>query len=370
MDPSMILRSVLEGQEISAIEALLLQEDRSLLPEVFRVADHVNRRLHHDVVTYVNAYHVTYTNVCKSGCRTCSFHRKKNAADAYARPIEELLDEVAAVPDITEVRFEGGLNSELPLEYLRDLLRATRRRFPTLQIAAFSPVEVHYFARKLRLPYAEILQRWKDDGLDFMPGTGAEILNDKLRKKICPDKLRTGDWIEIVRTAHQLGIPTSASILFGHIENEVHVVEHLDIVRNLQKETGGFLEFAPLPFVPANTTLCRQGLCTERADIDDIFRLFALSRIFFSHAIPNLQVSWRHLGLDTALRSLSLGVNDLGATYHDAHLVHAPDLESRSVAPATLVRLLRKTHCVPRQRDSFYKEIAPVTRRRPALANR
>ncbi|MBI3268702.1 MAG: radical SAM protein [Planctomycetes bacterium] len=371
MDPSLILKAAMAGQEISPIEALLLlQADRSLLPEIFRVADFVNHRLHGDVVTYVHSAHLSYTNVCRSSSRTCSFYRKRGSSEAYVRSVEELLERVAGYADVTEVHYEGGLNPDLPYEYLRDILRETRRRFPSLQLRAFSPVEVHYYARKQRMSYRELLTQWKEDGLDFLPGTSAEILNDKLRKKICPDKLRTGEWVEIMRIAHQLGLHTSATILFGHIENEVHVVEHLDILRNLQKETGGFQEFLPIPFVPAHAAVERQELRSQRADIDEIFRLFALSRLFFSHSIQNLQAPWPHLGLEPAARSLSIGVNDLGGTCHEDDIVHDPSVTNLCVTPTALNRLLRKAGRTARQRDTFHKEIGAPPPRRAALANR
>jgi FO synthase len=368
MDPNVILKSAIERQEISAIEALmLLQQEDGVFADIFQVANEMNRRTHQSVAEFVHRTHIHYTNVCRASCKHGNFFRKKADKDAFTLSPEDVLERISAGPARNEIALQGSLNPDLTVETLVNLVSAVREEYPHAHIHAFSPTEIHYVARRARVPAREVLGQLRDAGLDTMPGTGADILNDKVRKKMSPDWIRTADWLEIVRQAHHLGIRTSASITVGHLENEIHICEHLEIIRNLQKETGGFLEFQILPFHP-------NGLSTQPArghaapsTIPFLMKLVAVCRIFYSPTITNIQAPWAWFGLPEAIQSLSVGANDLGGT-HFQQAVGAFGLEGtqpRYASPEQIEKAILKVQRRPRQRDSAYNDASRgVTKRR------
>ncbi len=364
MDSNVILRSVLEREEIAPIEALLLmQQDRSILPEIFHVADEVNRRLNRNRVGFVRSLQVNYTNVCKLSCSFCAFARKRNDKDAYTRSIEDVLARIADEGDVSEVSLQGGLNPDLPLRYYTDLLTEIRNQYPNLHITAFSPVEVAFLARKGRTTYADILGKMRDAGLNMLNGTAADILNDKLRKKLSSDKLRTADWIDVIKTAHGMGIKTTATILFGHVENEIHICEHLEIIRHIQRQTGGFTELQAWPFIPDHTPLAREARIPE-FNVDEAFRLLAVARMFFSHTLMNITAPWILFGTKNALRSLSVGVNDVGGLQYDPDTIRFRKAGRAEHADAgDFVQGIRKLGKVAFERDALHQEVVPAGRK-------
>lgn len=358
MDSNVILRSVLEREEIAPIEALLLmQQDRTILPEIYQVADEVNRRLNKNRVGYVRSLQINYTNVCKLSCSFCSFARKRNDKDAYTRSIDDIVARVNEADDVTEINLQGGLNPDLPLKYYVDMLTAVRASNANVQISAFSPVEVAFLARKGRTSYTDILTRFRDAGLNVLNGSGADILNDKLRKKLSADKLRTSDWVDVIRTAHGLGIKSTATILFGHVENEIHICEHLEIIRHLQKQTGGFTTLQFMPFVPEHTTLARESRVAE-FNVDEAFRLIAVARMFFSHSLQHITAPWILFGAKNALRALSVGANDLGGTHFESDTVrYRRSGRVENSDPNDLVTGIRKLGKIAYARDAFHAEV-------------
>ncbi len=360
MDPNVILNMALEHREISAIESLLLlQQEQHMLPEIFHVADHLNQRLNLHDVSYVHSLSVTYTNVCRAACRFCSFFKRRGAQGTFTLAVDDVLERIGRRPDVSEVRLQGGLNPELNIKYFCDMFSAIKSVFPNVHIHALSPAEVHFLSKKMRVPASEVLLRLREHGLDSMPGTGAEILNDKIRKKVCPGKLRTADWIDVVKAAHRRGIRTGASIMFGHIENEIHVCEHLEIVRNIQKETSGFIDFTLMPFVAPNTEIWRLNprRCSGPS-LEGILRLVAVCRIFFSRSLKHLQLPWSIVGLDTALRSLHAGANDIGGTTFDGGLISAQSGLQAAKSPVELEKSIAKTGKTARRRDTLYNAVA------------
>jgi FO synthase subunit 2 len=362
MDPKVILETALTREEITAIEALILmQEDDKILPQLFQVADALNRRISHNVVTYVRGKQVHYTNICRAECSFCPFWRRKGHKNAFTLPPEEIVRQVREAAGIKQVVLQGGLNPDLNLNYHIEALRALRDAFPSIHIQGYSPAEVHFVAKRMRTSPAEILKRFREAGLDSLSGDSADILNDKVRKKICSDKLRTADWVDIVRTAHRLGIPSTATILFGHVEDEIYVCEHLEIIKNIQRETGGFTAFEPIAFVPHNTDLGRSQKIRHPQPTSRVLRMFAISRIFFSKLIRNLQVDWTKLGLDVSMQALGVGANDLGPLAHDAHEIRLPEVNGRGGLPvASLRSAIIKTGRVPSERDPHVLKPAPA----------
>jgi len=336
MEPRLILRAALQGEEVTPVEAIVLfQNYADYAREIHEIANLFNQRINKNVVTYVHAKHICYTNVCRYSCRFCSFYRKKRQPGAFSLSIDNIIEKIKKTPNLAQVSIYGGVNFEFKFNYYCDMIKEIRRQFHRLHIQAFSPLEIHFMAKRSKQSVHDVFMKLKECGLDSMTGTDAEILNDKLRKKICPDKIRSAEWADIIRTAHQTGIKTSATVLFGHIEDEIHLGEHLEVIRNIQKETGGFSEFIPIPFSMHNRRFAdlsklvpsrrRESLITARTDDNydrnAALRLLSISRIFFREAIPNIQSGWFRLGMDTALEALSVGANDLGETIFDESAV-------------------------------------------------
>jgi CofH subfamily radical SAM domain protein len=371
MDPNVILKSAIERQEVSAIEALmLLQQEDQVFADIFQVANEVNRRTHQGVASFVHRTHLYATNVCRSSCKHSAFFRKKGDREAFTLSPEEIVARVAASPSRNEICVQGALNPDLTVDWFVRVVGELREEFPHAHIHAFSPTEIWFAARRARVPAREVLAQLRDAGLDSMPGTGADILNDKVRKKISPDRIRTSDWVDTVKAAHALGIRTSASILVGHVENEIHVCEHLEIVRNIQKETGGFVEFQIIPFQPQGTAWgeTKPGLSQQQ-----LLKLVAVCRIFFGTALPNVQVPWALVGLPEAVQTLSVGANDLGGTHFQPGATYTGFAATpRYTSPEQIEKAILRAQRRPRQRDSVYQDATRKTTRvrRPALAVR
>jgi 5-amino-6-(D-ribitylamino)uracil---L-tyrosine 4-hydroxyphenyl transferase len=359
MDPRVILSTALERDEIAPIEALILmQEGDGILPELLHVANEINQRIHHGRVSFVKSKTIHYTNICRAECTFCPFWRRKGQRGAYVLSIDKILREIKSFPDATVVEIQGGLNPDLPISYYVDLLKAVREKFPKLHIHSFSPAEVYFLAKRSRIPVASVLQQLKDAGLDSMPGTGAEVLNDKVRKKICPDKLRTSDWVDIVKTAHRFGIRTSATLMFGHVEDEIYLCEHLEILRNIQKETGGFTEFIPMPFIPDGSPLSQRNGHHKPIREEQVLKIYAISRIFFNRMIPNIQANWLHLGFPNALRTLGAGANDLGGLMCAEDAIHPSSVNGKRILSSDCVRqAVRRAGLTACERDTLYSRV-------------
>jgi CofH subfamily radical SAM domain protein len=370
MDSKVILETVLHREEITAIEALMLmREDHSILPQLFEVADTLNQRLNHGVVTYVKSRTVHYTNVCRAECSFCSFYRRKGQKGAFSISPAEAVRQVRDAWPVKQVALSGGLNPDLNLGYHLDMIGAIRDAFASVHIHGYSPSEVHFLARRSRTTPQDVLRRFRDAGLDSLSGDSADILNDKIRKKICSDKLRTGDWAEIIRTAHRLGIPTTATILFGHVEDEIYICEHLEIIKNIQRETGGITAFVPQAFVPQGTDLARQAKIRGPVADDRALKLIAVSRIFFSRLIRNITLDWTKVGLDLALQAMAVGANDLGAISYDPFEIRLPEINGRGgLAPATVRSAIQRAGRTPAERDAHgIKSLPPPKERKEEL---
>ncbi len=370
MDPKVILETVLHREEITAIEALMLmREDRGILPQLCEVADSINRRLNHGIVTYVKSRKVHYTNVCRAECSFCSFYRKKGQKGSFTLAPSDVVRQVRDAWPVKQVVLSGGLNPDLTLSYHLDVLGAVREAFPSVHIQGYSPSEVHFLSRRSRTTPHEILRRFRDAGLDSLSGDSADILNDKIRKKICPDKLRAADWAETVRTAHRLGIPTTATLLFGHVEDEIYICEHLEILKNIQRETGGIMTFEPAAFVPQGTDLARQAKIRGPVPPERVLQLYAVARIFFSRIIRNITVDWTKIGLDLAVKALGAGANDLGAIAFDPLEIRLPEVGGRSgLSPASVRALIQKAGRSPAERDAHgIRSLPPPKERKEEL---
>jgi CofH subfamily radical SAM domain protein len=370
MDPKVILETVLNREEVTAIEALMLmREEGDILRELNEVADNLNQRINGGTVTYVRSRQVYYTNICRAECSFCSFYRKKGQKNAFTLTPAEVVRQARDGQPVRQIVLQGGLNPDLNLNYHLDVLRGIRAALPSVHLHGYSPSEVHFIAKRARTTPFDILRRFRDAGLDSLSGDSADILNDKVRKKICSDKLRTGDWADIIRTAHRAGMTSTATILFGHVEDEIYVCEHLEIVKNIQRETGGFTTFEPLLFVPHNTDLARSAKIRQPLQAERVLQMFAVSRIFFSRLIRNITVDWTKTGLDLGLRALACGANDLGPLSFDPWEIRLPEVNSRGGLTAPSVRsAITKAGRTPQERDAYGSRIVlPAASRKEEL---
>ncbi len=320
-------------------------------------ADRLRKNACGDTVTFVIDRNVNYTNICTSGCKFCAFYRKKNAADAYVLSVDAIMEKIkeAVGLNATQILMQGGLNPDLPLEYYEEILKKTRERFPDVQRHFFSPSEIHFMAEISGNTLNEVLARLKDAGLSSIPGGGAEILDDRVRKKVSPNKIGWKDWKNVMVTAHDMGIPTTATMVYGLQETIEERVKHIMRIREIQDETHGFTAFIPWSFQPENTRLAKE-LCEPDTNSGgvDYLKMVAASRILLDGAIDNVQVSWVTQGLKVAQVALNYGANDFGGTMIEENVVKAAGAKIQYLPPEKIVRIIKDAGRPAARRDTQY----------------
>ncbi|KAB2351534.1 bifunctional FO biosynthesis protein CofGH [Actinomadura rudentiformis] len=302
---------------LSDDEALaLLHADGPELETLTKLADDLRRDAVGDEVTYVVTRNINFTNVCYTGCRFCAFAQRRTDADAYTLSLEQVGDRVdqAWAAGATEICMQGGIHPDLPGTAYFDLAREVKKRAPEIHLHSYSPMEVVNGASRTDMSIREWLQEAKAAGVGSLPGTAAEILDDEVRWVLTKGKLPTEQWIEVVTTAHEVGLPTTSTMMYGHVDNPSHWVAHIKLLRSLQERTGGFTEFVLLPFVHHNSPIYLAGLARPGPTVRENIAVHALARILLHGAIHNIQTSWVKLGDEVATRVLQGGVNDLGGT--------------------------------------------------------
>jgi FO synthase len=353
-----VLERALEGRELDFGEGLLLATAKgSDLLALVKVADEQRRRRVGETITYVVNRNLNFTNICFVGCAFCGFSRRPKAKDAYFHSTETLLakSREAVKLGATEVCIQGGLPRDLNGSYYAELLRTIHAELPGLHLHACSPMEISYGVEKTGLPLAEYLSMLKGAGLGSIPGTAAEILDDGVRGDLSPNKLKVARWIDVIRTAHALGIPSTSTMMYGHTERPEHWVNHMLLLRDLQKETGGFTEFVPLGFIHSETRLYRKGGARAGASFSEDLTVHALARLLLNDHIPNVQVSWVKLGFDGALACLEAGANDFSGTLMEESISKAAGADyGESVLPGELRSLVRIIGRVPAERYTTY----------------
>ncbi|MER6681621.1 bifunctional FO biosynthesis protein CofGH [Streptomyces olivaceoviridis] len=298
-------------------EALaLLHADGPALDALCRVADDVRRSAVGDDVTYIVTRNINFTNVCYTGCRFCAFAQRRTDADAYTLSLEQVADRAQQAWDVgaVEVCMQGGIHPDLPGTAYFDIAKAVKKRVPGMHVHAFSPMEVVNGATRTGLSIREWLSAAKEAGLDSIPGTAAEILDDEVRWVLTKGKLPTATWIEVVRTAHELGIRSSSTMMYGHVDQPRHWLGHLRTLAGIQRETGGFTEFVTLPFIHTNAPVYLAGIARPGPTLRDNRAVTAMARLLLHPWIPNIQTSWVKLGTEGAAEMLRSGANDLGGT--------------------------------------------------------
>jgi cyclic dehypoxanthinyl futalosine synthase len=319
------------------------------------LADQVRRRFHPDnVVTFVIDRNVNYTNVCVAGCKFCAFQRKPSSPEGYVLDTEEILKKVQELVDWggTTLLMQGGLNPNLPLKFYTDLLREIKKHFPMVQIHSFSAPEIVYLAKIEGLTIEEVIKALKDAGLDSIPGGGAEILSQEVRSFLSPGKCTVEQWEEVHRTAHKLGLTSTATMMFGHIEKPEHIVEHLERVRRIQDETGGFTAFIPWTFKKGNTMLDH----IEEASSVYYLKVLALSRIYLDN-FKNIQSSHVTQTMQVGIVGLHFGANDLGSVMMEENVISSTNYKVSIPKVEDMVSAIRSAGFVPAQRDTYYNII-------------
>ncbi|MBE8538827.1 cyclic dehypoxanthinyl futalosine synthase [Geoglobus acetivorans] len=336
------------GEDLSFEEALELFE----LPlyELGYIADRIRARKCGNEVGFVVDRNINYTNVCVSKCKFCAFYAR-DGRDSYLLSHEEILARIEEAVDhgATQIMLQGGINPELGIEWFEGLFRKIKSKFD-VDIHSLSPPEIVYLSRMERISIKEVISRLREAGLDSIPGGGAEILSDEVRLEIS-SKGTVDDWLRVMKTAHEIGMKTTATMMFGHIENERHIIEHLFRIRDLQKETGGFTAFIPWSFQPGNTEL--YGRIRKPAPPLRYLQILAVSRIVL-HNIRNIQVSWLTQGMDVATLALSFGANDFGGVMLEENVVRATGKPFRPARVDEIVARIKSAGRVPYRRDTYY----------------
>jgi len=340
--------------------ALLGADDSGECRELYAAANDMKHDLWGERVTYVVNLNLNWTNVCVQHCGFCNFRRNEADADSYRLTLDDCLTHIAAHLSygITEVTIQGGLDVHTPVEFYFDLVQETKRAFPRIHIHAFSPEEIAFLGERTCWTFARIIERLKKAGLGSMPGTAAEILVDRVRKSLCAEKVMSDEWCEIVETAHRAGVPTTATMMYGHIETVEDRAEHLLRLLDVQRRTGGFTEFIQLPFVAANAPIAiKRGLNSPRTV--EAMNLIAVSRLLFRDELPHIQaVAWVKRGLDEAVGSLRCGADDLGGTLIEEKISRAAGASHGSYVPATELRArIQREGFVPAERTTLYQII-------------
>lgn len=314
------------AQDLSFDDALqLANAEGEDLSALIATADELRRQTAGDAITYVVNRNINFTNVCFVGCSFCGFGRGPGAADAYSLSPQDVVRKAAEAWEMgaTEVCIQGGLPKNLDGFFYRELVRAIKKALPEMHVHAFSPMEIDYGVAKTRMPLRDYLLMLKEEGLGSIPGTAAEILDDRVRGELSPNKLPVARWVEIITTAHELGIRSTATMMYGHVEDAADLVRHILLLRGIHKRTGGFTEFVPLGFIHENTRLFRHGGARAGARHEEHLRVHALARILLHGAISNIQVSWVKLGFQASLACLQAGANDFGGTLMEENISKA-----------------------------------------------
>jgi 7,8-didemethyl-8-hydroxy-5-deazariboflavin synthase CofH subunit len=359
-----ILDRALGGEDPTWEEAVVLCGARNAdLDALISTADHLRKQQCGDEVGYVVNRNVNFTNVCVKSCKFCAFSRATRSDEGYFLDTDEIVRRVieAHALGATEVCIQAGLPPGVDGRIYVDLCRAVKRAVPAIHVHAFSPEEIKYGATLSGLSFREYLLELAEAGLGSLPGTSAEILDDAVRDRISPGRITTAEWIEVVTAAHAIGLPTTSTIMFGHVETDTERMRHLDLLRTLQRATRGFTEFVPLSFVHQEAPLFlkrRVDGVRPGASEDEVVRFFAIARLMLGRTFTNLQASWVKQGLPLARRLLSCGANDLGGTLMNESISTSAGAEhGQFVSPRAMRAAIREAGRIPIERSTKYAKL-------------
>jgi FO synthase subunit 2 len=358
------LDRALNGKDISTDEAVALFDSTGLeMNLTVAVADELRRREVGDNVTYVVNRNINFTNVCIKQCGFCAFSRDFREEEGYFLPTEEIVRRAqeAAGLGATEVCIQAGLPPKMDGHLYADICKAVKKELPDMHIHAFSPEEVLYGAIRSETPVPEYLKILKEAGVGSLPGTAAEILNQDMRDSISPGRISVKDWVSIIKHAHALSIPTTSTIMYGHVETSRHKADHIALLREIQKETHGFTEFVPLSFVHTEAPMYSHGTVPNirpGADGNEVVKMHAVARIMLNNHIPNIQVSWVKEGARMSQLLLAAGVNDFGGTLMNESISTAAGAQhGQLMKPKEIRQLIRSAGRTPAQRSTTYRTL-------------
>jgi cyclic dehypoxanthinyl futalosine synthase len=343
-----IEQKIVDSGRISADEGLTLLREADLLT-MGELAGPVRKKLHPDrIVTFIVDRNINYTNICVNKCKFCAFYREADSPEAYVLSKEDIfrkIEETIALGG-TQILMQGGVHPDLGIDYFEDLFSSIKSRF-SIQVHSLSPSEISYIARKAKIGIADTLKRLQASGLDSIPGGGAEILVDRVREQVSPNKIRWRDWMDVMKEAHRLGMPTTATMMFGSLETQEEIVQHLVRLRDLQDETRGFTAFIPWTYQPGNTELGGRS-----ATAVEYLKVLALSRIMLDN-FANIQASWVTQGAKIAQVALEFGANDFGSTMIEENVVAAAGVSFR-MTRQEIVNIIKDAGYAAAQRDTRY----------------
>ncbi len=358
------LDRAMSGKDVSTDDAIELFDSKGLeMNLAVLVADELRKRAAGDIVTYVVNRNINFTNVCIKQCGFCAFSRDFREEEGYFLPTEEIVKRAKEAANLgaTEVCIQAGLPPKMDGGLYVDICRAVKKELPGMHIHAFSPEEVLYGAVRSETPTIEYLKMLKEAGVGSLPGTAAEILDQHLRDVISPGRISVADWVKIIKEAHSMGIPTTSTIMYGHVETSRHKAEHLALLRDIQKQTHGFTEFVPLSFVHTEAPMYNRGTVHSvrpGADGNEVVKMHAVARIMLNNHIPNIQVSWVKEGARMCQLLLGAGANDFGGTLiNESISTAAGSQHGQLMRPREIRRVIRAAGRIPAQRSTTYKTL-------------
>jgi len=344
-----------EVPTVGEIEELL----RADLWELGRRVFAIRTKLYGDVTTFISNMILNYTNVCVVGCSFCAFYRPPRHPEAYTYSVEEAVKRVLEVDaryGIRQVLVQGGVNPEIGIEYFEELFRRIRERAPHIAIHALSPLEVDYLSRRERMSYREVLERLKEAWMESMPGGGGEILVDEVRRLIAPRKIDAETWLRIMEEAHRLGIPSSATMMYGHVESLRDVALHMRKIAELQAKTGGFMAFIAWNFEPGTSELGKK--IPHPKTSATLLKMVAVARIVFRDLIPHIQTGWLTTGPETAQLAMYFGADDFGGTLYEEKVLEWKRAEAPIDRREDVAKLIKSAGFRPAERDNLYRIIS------------
>lgn len=346
---------------VSADEALLLYRQASLL-ELMNAASIIRKKLHPEkIVTYIVDRNINLTNICSSNCTFCNFCRKKNSEDAYVLEISDYVEKIDALYALggNQILLQGGMNPAIGIEYYEDLFKTLKKLYPDLKLHALGPPEIVFIAKSAGISVSDCLKRLMEVGLDTLPGAGAEVLSDRVRKLVSPAKCAVEEWFDVMRKAHILGLTTSATMMFGHLETVEERIKHLVKVRDIQSvkpdTTTGFISFTLWPLAGENTKLLNKYPEIKSVNSNEFLRMLALGRIMLPN-IPNIQVSWLTMGKDIAQLALNGGANDMSSIMIEENVVSQAG-KNFNMGIADMEKTIKDAGFIPKQRTQEYEII-------------
>jgi len=355
---TLALEKALAGEELSYDDGIQLMNEENLFL-LGAAADKIRRDLCGDTVTFVASYYLNYTNVCAASCPLCAFYRKGDEPDAYTLSTDQIVTRSRIAIEqmgATELHIVGGFHPKLGLDYYEKMMRAIKTEFPKVTIKALTPAEIFFISRVTKNSIKEILMRLKSAGLDSLPGGGAEIFHPEARDQIVIGKCSGEEWLDTARQAHELGLRSNCTMLFGHVEKPEHIVDHVIKIRELHKKTKGFTTFIPLKFSLENTELEQKGLVKAESPSPYDMRVIAVSRLLLANVLNNVSVYWVALGKKVAQVALSYGGNDMVGTAFSEEIFKAAG-KAAGTSIQELASLVREIKREPAQRDTFFNII-------------